>query len=131
MNLSEIAESLPNGLHDAKLSRLTLDYAARTVDLDLEIWIATETTPPELYRPARITLVGFDYFVIEPPDATYPFRDQAAVTVDSSPDPEALVPNCEEGTAFRLFVSDWNAFVRAASPEAHLRWLGPAANRGG
>ncbi len=131
MNLVQLAESLPNGLHDAELTRLTLDYAARTAALDLELRVATETSPRELYRPARITLVRFDYFVIEPPDAKYRFRDPEAIRIDLSPDPEAVVPNCAEGAAFRLFVSDWNAFVRAASPEAELQWLGPGTIRGG
>lgn len=131
MNLAQLAESLPNGLHDAELLRCTVDYVARTAVLDLEIWIAAEASPRELYRPARITLKNLDYFVIERPDPTYPARVSGPVTIDLSVSDKPLLANCEEGSAFRLFVSEWNAFVHAAASEAHLEWNGPAYNRGG
>lgn len=126
MNLFQLVESLPNGLHDATLQRLTIDYTRRTAVLDLEIWV-DDTETRELYRPARITLTAFAYLAIQPPDATYPFRDAGAVTIDLSEIDKSAVPGFENDSAFRLFVSEFNSFIHADAPEAELEWLGESA----
>jgi hypothetical protein len=126
MNLFELAESLPNGLHDAQLRRISIDYVERTAILELEISVADTDTPLELYRPARITLIGLAYFAIEPPDGAYLFRDARAVTIDLSEAEKPLVSGDENESAFRLFISEFNSFIYANAPEAQLEWLGEA-----
>ncbi|MFZ2490206.1 MAG: hypothetical protein WA208_01850 [Thermoanaerobaculia bacterium] len=129
MNLAELAESLPNGLHDAELARWTVDYVARTAVLELELWVATDDSPRELYRPARLTLSGVEYLVIEPPDPTYPFQGSKSITIDLSSEATEFVPQAGAGTAFRLFVAEWNSFICGAASRAELEWVGPAAPR--
>jgi hypothetical protein len=129
MNLFELADSLPNGLHDAELLRIVIDYLGRTISLDLEIWVSESDTQRELYRAARITLRSFVYFVIEAPDARYPLR-ASSVTIDLS-EPATPLPDCESGSAFRLFIGEFNAFIHGAAPVAELEWLGPPSTRGG
>lgn len=127
MNLFDLAESLPNGLHDAELRRVSVDYVERTATLEIEIWVADTDTPRELYRLARITLSGLVYFAIEPPDHSYPFRDAGAVTVDLSVPEKPFVEGYESESAFRLFISEFNSFIYADAPVAELEWLGDAA----
>jgi len=122
MNLFQLERSLPNGLHDAKLRRVAVDYVQRTATLELEIDISDTGTP--LYRPTIITLSGFAYFAIGPPDPTYPFRDAGTVTIDLSAPKKPFVPGSESESAFRLFISDFNSFIDADAPEAELKWLG-------
>ena len=126
MNLFELAESLPNGLHDAELRSVSIDYLERTAILELEIWVDDKDIL-EIYRPARITLTGLVYFAIEPPYHSYPFRDAGALTIDLSRPEKPFVAGCESESAFRLFISDFNSFIYADAPEAELEWLGEAA----
>lgn len=67
MTLEDIAQSLPNGLHDAKLHGFSVDYAAQSAHVDLHVWIGTADNM-EAYRSAALTLEGLEYWIIEPPD---------------------------------------------------------------
>lgn len=127
MNLFQLEDSLPNGLHDAKLRRVSIDYIERTAILELEIWVDDIDALLELYRPARITLSGLVSFVIEPPYHSYPFRDAGALTIDLSRPEKPFVAGCESESAFRLFISEFNSFIYADAPMAELEWLGEAA----
>ncbi|HEX7681177.1 MAG TPA: hypothetical protein VF713_23775 [Thermoanaerobaculia bacterium] len=127
MNLFELAESLPNGLHDAELRRVSIDYVERTAVLELEIWVDDTDTPRELYRLARITLTGLVYFAIEPPYLSYPFRDAGALTIDLSRPEKPFVAGRESESAFRLFIGEFNSFIYADASDAQLEWLGEAA----
>ena len=131
MNLTELAEALPNGLHDAELSRWTVDYTARTAVLEVDVWVATAESPREWYRPARITLRELEYFVVDPPDSRYPFRNAETVTIDLAAEENGFAPRALTAPAFRFFVSEWNAFIHAAAAGAEIEWLAPATPRGG
>jgi hypothetical protein len=66
VTLSELAASLPNGLHDANLGTVSLDFLTREARLELDIWIGDEAEM-EAYRRAEIKLSGLHYWVSEPP----------------------------------------------------------------
>jgi len=123
MNLFQLEDTLPNGLHDAKLRRVAVDYVERMAILEFEIDVSETETP--IYRPGRITLRGFVYVAIGSPDPSYPFREVGAVTVDLSR------PGCESESAFRLFLSEFNSFIDGDAPEAELEWLGEGASADG
>ena len=126
-NLFELAAALPNGLHDSRLLRLALDYEEHLAVLDLEIWVGDMDGPAdqkESYRAARITLNDFAYFSIDPPDSSYPFREAGAVTIDLAKPASVLVAGTDQALAFRLFVSEWNAFIHASSSDVRLEWRG-------
>ena len=38
MKLEELEKTLPNGLHDSKVSRIVVDYGQRKLTLDLDVW---------------------------------------------------------------------------------------------
>jgi len=51
MTLEELDESLPNGLHDARIKALTHDYQNAIIKLDVEILVGLPDDPPlERYR---------------------------------------------------------------------------------
>ena len=85
MTFQETAASLPNGFHDAELQRFEMDYVRRQLRFDLVVWIGDmdDRERRETYRPARVTLDNVGFFVIEPPDADYPWPKQAQS--DSTP----------------------------------------------
>ena len=62
MTIDELDAFLPNGLHDAKLGKVAIDFTERTVRLDLNIWVGDEEKR-EAYRSAEVTLSGLLFWV--------------------------------------------------------------------
>jgi hypothetical protein len=134
MTLNEIENSLPNGLHDAELSHIDIDYISREVKFYLKIWVgdpwSEKTELREAYRDARLTLSHFIYFVIEPPDSTYPYQKATSLRVDTGSIQTAKIatstklPESIPDDAFShwFFVQEWNAFIFAAAMDARLDW---------
>jgi hypothetical protein len=134
MTLEEIAAALPNGLHDAQVSRVAFDLVARTATLDLEIWIGDMDEPPEhgreVYRAGRLELRGVAYLAIEPPDARYEYAASSAVRIDLCDATKDQLPPPPAGFAAGLFVTEWNCFVQLGATDAELTWTGQPKDRG-
>jgi hypothetical protein len=86
MTLDDLAASLPNGFHDAKLKAVSIDYVNRRASLDLHIWIgdldAAADSEREKYRPAQVKLSGLIFWVSEPPCAGYPYDIGRELRID-------------------------------------------------
>jgi hypothetical protein len=133
MTLDELNASLPNGLHDARLGKLAIDFTERTVSLDLNVWVGDEEER-ETYRPAELILSGLLFWVSEPPDPSYPYALPRPLSIDAGPftdtqpkNQPALPPVPPGAFANWLYVRDWNAFVYVAARNASLKWLGEPA----
>lgn len=133
-SLDELADSLPNGLHDAELAQLSVDYVARTVDLRLRIWIGDMSSDDEevreRYRNARITVSGLEYCAIEPPCPSYPYERPKPLWIDSGPiaslkpRPSALPAGKSAGTSIHwIYVQEWNTCLYLAARSAEIEWL--------
>ncbi len=147
MTFEELSNSLPNGLHDAELERLEIDYAQRLLTISAEIWVGSMNDPPttrEAYRKAKITLSGLCFCVIESPDPAYPYQQVAPTVDDFAPlkldaeqvarssvtIPKTLLASLPPGAfVHSLFVSDWNSFVHFAASDAQLEWVAAATYR--
>ncbi|BGE87540.1 hypothetical protein Ms3S1_39760 [Methylosinus sp. 3S-1] len=140
MTLSDLALSLPNGLHDAKLKVVTVDYVSREAKLLLDIWMgdidAVSEAEREKYKQAEITLTGVIFWVCEPPCAGYPFFANGWLTIDlgaikslAKPPSTVLPPVPANAFVNWIFVQDWNAFIYVAAGDAKLKWLAPSALR--
>ncbi len=134
MTLEEIENSLPNGLHDAEISNINIDYFNREVRFELKIWVgdisSEKTELREAYRKASLTLSHFIYVVIEPPDSKYPYQKTTSLRIDtgsiqstkittSTKLPESLP---DDAFSHWFFVQEWNAFIFAAAMDARLDW---------
>jgi hypothetical protein len=129
MNIFEISETLPNGIHDSALRSLRIDYIRRLVEFELDVWIGSMDDPPstrEIYRRGNLSIKGFRYCSIELPDESYPYDEQAPPTIDLV-GATAFVPDGAFG--FRLWVSQWNAFVHIAGEAADFTWKGEPINQ--
>jgi len=76
MTLEELENTLPNGLDDAEVQVITIDYKQRKVTLDLAIWVGSIEDPPErreAYKSGGVEISGLLFMVMEPPDRKYPF----------------------------------------------------------
>ncbi len=130
MTMDELADSLPNGFHDAELAAVTIDFPKREARLALEIWVGDDEHR-EAYRQAEVTLSGLIFWASEPPDSRYPYGEPESVKIDVGPiarlDPErrsALPPIPQSAFANWLYVNEWNAFIYSAAENARLEWCG-------
>jgi hypothetical protein len=129
VTIEEMARTLPNGFHDSWLSQVTVDYVAQTASLMLDICIGDLDAPPgeerDRLRAARLDLLGLEYFIMEPPDPRYEYRDAGDVMLDlCDSDPAIATPRplALGGFAGRFFVNDWNAFIHFAARDCRLTW---------
>jgi hypothetical protein len=132
MTIVDLLDSLPNGLHDAELRSIEVDYVARTANLDLDVWIgdmSREGPAREAYRHAKVTLKGLVYFVMEPPDSTYAFHEPEPLRIDVGVDKltgasRGMLPEQLPDGVFRfwVYVTQWNSFIHVAATNAALEY---------
>jgi hypothetical protein len=129
MTLDEIADTLPNGFHDAQIKSINIDYVRRVAILDMEILMADSIEDrTETYRAAQLILSRLLFLVIEAPDSKYPYQEERALWVDagSEKSTETLAPRPRPtplpDNAFThwFFVNNWNAFIHVAAMDAAL-----------
>ena len=130
MTLDELDGLLPNGLHDAYLQTVAINFTDRTVRLDLDIWVGDDEER-EAYRRAQVTLSGVLFWVSEPPEPLSPFLSPGPLWIDAGPltdkipKKQSSLPPVPQGVFVNwIFVRDWNAFIYVAAEEASLTWLG-------
>lgn len=129
MTVEDIANSLPNGFHDALLESFQADYMKRTLSFDLQIDLTTETDIKNRYRRAQLKVTGLVYVSVEPPGARY-LADANEFVIDTgdfsggrAPNPAIALDLLPEGvSASWMFVDAWNSFIHFAAAEAHLTW---------
>lgn len=133
MTFDELDQRFPNGFDDAEITNLTVDYRDRIVALELNLRGNLPDSPnSQEYGRAVLTLRGFYYFSIEPPDPDHLFYPgRAKIVVDGLPeDPrqftlfEHLKPKLPMGAfCCRFYVHDWNSFIHIASRDARFSWV--------
>jgi hypothetical protein len=86
MTLEELENTLPNGLHDSRVSRIVLDYEQRRLTMDVDVWLgdmeADAAERREAYKRGQVLISGLLFAVMEPPDPRYPFWNSARLTID-------------------------------------------------
>lgn len=135
MNFREIEQSLPNGFHDAKIERISLDYLSGSLLMNMRILTGTPGEPnQDEYGPAEVKASGLYFCSIESPDPNYPFRPSGhplGVSGDnsgkSSSEISDLVSKLPPGTScYRFFVEQWNSFIYVAASDVRISWRGTA-----
>lgn len=130
MNFEELEASLPNGLHDAQLRHLDVDYTTCTASIELSIWVGDSRgltrDAREAYRRARITLYKLAFVSVDPPEKS---GGDGELRIDAGPGvapttslklPSALPKEC---FVHWIFVSKWNAFIHVAAETASICWI--------
>lgn len=127
MTLNELAEALPNGLHDALLHGYEVDLERRAVVLELSLWMGdlrqADTAERERRERTRVVLEGVRFFHVEGPAPGYPYAGPRPARVDlCEPDPNHPLSKEQPPGVFvtRLFVDEWNAFIHVAAESAEL-----------
>jgi hypothetical protein len=133
MTLEELEKTLPNGLHDSRISRIAIDYEKRQLTMDLDVWVGDIGSNAydlrEEYRRGQVLIDGLLFAVIEPPDPKYPFSNSVGLTIDGCDMRKNLtteLANSLPSEAFfrSLWVNEWNAFIHIGAKSAELAWTG-------
>lgn len=131
MNFKLFLNSLPNGLHDAHISAINIDYVARSIKMFAEIWTgdleSNIDSIREGYKNAEICITNFQYIVIEQPDHNYGYNKKETLWIDAGEiDDLKKKPELPEAQAnnfqFWIFVNDWNAFIYIAAESINIEW---------
>ena len=131
MTLEQLEESLPNGLHDAQIRRLAMDYEHARLILRVQVLVGLPTQPPpdcERYRDGEIVFEGVQLFSIELPGAGSAFQHPGSVWFSYERTPPGVMPAAVESAlraetqAYSLFVQDWVSWIRIAASDVGFSW---------
>jgi hypothetical protein len=126
LTLEELERSLPNGLHDAELIGVQVDYVRQSAVLELDIDVSTDVDAGEVYRRGRLTFAGIQFFVIDAPAAHENYVGVSPIDTGSG---QPLTAPCqlpeipEDCFLCWLFVVQWNSFVRIAARTVMHEWV--------
>jgi hypothetical protein len=141
MTLEQLANTLPNGLHDSALKGLSIDYEGRTLRLDVSIKIGNSDGAREQrddIRDARIDISGVVFFVIDPPSsaADYDFESSGELWVADSYetrsipqftntiDQKLLAAVPADAFVQSFFIRQWNSYLHVAARDCSMKWSG-------
>ena len=127
-----LLNTLPNGLHDADLLSLAVDFAAATVTCVIHVDLSDPDVPASegRSRPARLVFHGVSSVTIDAPGlpgtALQPaWIDAGAGQPSSAPRPDLTAP--AGGFLGWIYLQSWAGFVRIGALSASLHWLDEAA----
>ncbi len=128
--LEGVAGEWPNGLHDAFLRTLTIEYESRRATLVLQVWVgdpdADTEVEREAYRPLTLTISGLLWCIIESHESLGETANKGlwidAGRLSDLENKPAVPAVPTDAVAWWIFVREWNAFIylagRAASAES-------------
>lgn len=133
MTFEELDSKFPNGLDDAEITYITVDYAKRTAKFQFNMRGNLPESPDrDVYSKAVLTTHDVHYLSIEPPDAEHLFgTKRQKITVDGLPEDansfplfKQLSPKMPSEAFFcRFFVHDWNSFIHIGASSAEFSWI--------
>ncbi len=133
-SLSQLANTLPWGFHDAHLERLAVDWLASTLTLELRLPMSRDQS---VERVGRVHVTGLFFLSIEPPalgDDDYPRIPREGLWLDGAegPAPGAVnLPPLPDGVWLHHFwIRPWqHRTLHVAGRDCRLEWLGPEQPR--
>lgn len=132
MTLEEVDSSLPNGLHDARIQSVSMDYERRVLAMRLSVWVgALEAPPPDRdrYSAGLLEFHGIAVFALEPPRPDSASRYPGALAFSwqresrDSVGPQVGAFVSSEHLAYSLFIEDWLSSMVIVARGAGFQWL--------
>jgi hypothetical protein len=128
MNLKELERTLPNGLHDAMLRKLSLDYVRLELSLDVDLDVSVPEGAGGATRRALISLSHVAFCVITHARGDRPYLETpACIGAHAMEDLQSLpadLPPIPDGHFGYLIEDSFATFsIFLAAIEARLEWL--------
>lgn len=128
--LADLEMSLPNGLHDARLRMISVDYLDRRASVEASVDISTTDIQTPFYRRCLLTMRGLVFFVVSPPGFLEAYVTTEGPQIDSGPlealpkvPPDLPWPLPQGASGSYIFVMEWNSFIYFAASKFELEWL--------
>jgi hypothetical protein len=131
MTLEELAETLPNGLHDARIKSLTHDYQEATVKLEVEILVGMPDDPPPdrfRYRQGNILFRQVLFCAIETPENERILGHPASIwfkfwRMEPGVLPEKIAKSLpQESLCYCLYILEWESQIHIAAGDVSFSW---------
>jgi hypothetical protein len=132
MTIEEVVDRTPNGLHDAYLLGVSIDYVLRTASFRIKWDIGMiDPVQTEGYVEGTMSVSGLQYLVIEPPwkdarykAATYGYDKPSYIDGYVTREYDVLRLNLpvipHTASRYSLFVGGWNSFIHFAAESAEI-----------
>jgi hypothetical protein len=128
MTIEELLSRTPNGVHDAYLLNLDVDYRKAALRLVLKWWIGDLHSEIEEERErcqeGTLTVHGLQYLVIESPGAVAGYEEPSYidgfVTRPQDITRTSLPSIADDAFRYSIFVGDWNSFLHFAGTSAEV-----------
>ncbi len=133
MTLEQVEGSLPNGLHDAQIQQLVVDYEHSRLTLRVFVLVGLPGQPRpdrDSYRLGEILFQKLLFFSIDPPQVGSAFQQPGSVWFSyerTAPEgtPAAVRQTLSPATqCYSLFVHDWLSHIQIAADEVSFSWVG-------
>ena len=131
MTLEQLEQSLPNGLHDARICSFARDLDNETLVLNVGVLVGLPDDPPELqdrYRNAIIAFTGVKLFVLECPAASSAFLTPGGVFFSIAPSESGTFSReiedhlSSDTIYYSLYVLDWESSIHLAAADMVFDW---------
>ena len=144
MTLEQLADSLPNGFHDAEVEELVWNFRTNSASFSMTLWVPEEISEnPETYRAGQLEVKDIVFIAIDPPFPSdlgpKPYKAKPeTLSIDGMTTNADIFPNLSvlrqkipaDVEIYSLYVANWNSFIHIAAKEACLTWLGEREVRG-
>ena len=131
MSPADILARLPNGMHDASIREMRVQFGGRLVTLEMDFWVgnldSVDEGEREAYRAGVLVLSGVESIVVEPPDLadrSTRFSPDTGLDVHGEFGTCPGEPPTPNDGLVRLwfYVENWNARMKFAACECSLEW---------
>jgi len=132
VQIEELERRLPNGFHDALMSKISIDYVRQQLELSLQVLVgspeAASHEEREQRRPCTLTLSGLQQCAIEAGDPKSTRTSSLGLLIDVgtgsvSSSSFTLPDTIDPAFSFWIYVREWNAFIYVTAEDADLTWL--------
>jgi|ERR1700733_3301866 hypothetical protein len=127
MTIEEVLHRTQNGLHDAYLLNISVNYRECVLRIDLNWWAGDLHSEieevREAYREGSLIISGLQYFVSESPATAYsPGASYIDGYVTRADDVTRMsLPDLSsEASRYSIFVGDWNSCIHFAGTSAEV-----------
>jgi len=124
VTFQEVERILPNGLHDAELVRVDIDYEGCRAIFEVNLDVSRYPDTEDHYRRGRLIFSGIEFVVVDPPAAKRAFGVSMIDGGDGQPatSPCSLPELPQDCFLCWIFVDRANSFIRVAARTVTHQW---------
>jgi hypothetical protein len=134
MTLEELDETLPNGLHDARIKALTHDFENATVRIVVEVLVGLPSDPPQdqfRYRTAEVLFDKVLFCSVEAPENERILGHPGSIwfkfwlTEPGTLQERIVRVLPQDSLCYSIYILEWESQIQIAAGGMSFRWAEP------